>query len=59
MSPVQTFALGVYVGFMLKIALDHLDEIEARITRVEFEGIARRFTTSSSIDSPTPKQAEG
>ena len=57
MNPVQTFALGVYVGFMLKLALEHLDEIEARITRIEFDGIARRL--SSSADSPTPKRAEG
>ena len=53
MTGMQAFIVGVYVGILAKIAWDRLDEIETRLTRVEFDGIARRTTEA------TPPRSEG
>lgn len=53
MSATQAFIAGVYVGLVAKLAWDRLDALDLRLTRVEFDGIARR------TKSEAPPRSEG
>lgn len=51
MNAVQGFVLGLYAGLILKTVWDRLDDLDGRIARIAFDGIARREREASSRSS--------
>lgn len=57
MNTMQALYVGAMIGVALTILWQRTDDLDARISRIEFGRIAS--TIDAAKDSPTPKPAGG